>query len=165
MQHFDQFYKSWNFFTGCYTFDNFFQTEGNGQNSAEFIDFWKQLLPHSKQNKIKIRITRLFLVFMINLLVKQPQRGSNMNWSTSKTSLRIFSLSRSVQVLLPKDMWHVQNGNFNILDFILQLKIVIEKIWISFLLSLGRFLYTPLHFAAKNGKWLSLNLFFMNFRK
>ena len=51
MQHFDQFYKSWNFFTGCYTFDNFFQTEGNGQNSAEFIDFRKQLLPHSKQNK------------------------------------------------------------------------------------------------------------------
>ena len=51
MQHFDQFYKSWNFFTGCYTFDNFFQTEGNGQDSAEFIDFRKQLLPHSKQNK------------------------------------------------------------------------------------------------------------------
>ena len=112
MQHFDQFYKSWNFFTGCYTFDNFFQTEGNGQDSAEFIDFRKQLLPHSKQNKIKIRITRLFLVFMINLLVKQPQRGSNMNWSTSKTSLRIFSLSRSVHVLLPKEMWHVQNERF-----------------------------------------------------
>ena len=51
MQLFDQFYKSWNFFTGCYTFDNFFQTEGNGQDSAEFIDFRKQLLPHSKQNK------------------------------------------------------------------------------------------------------------------
>ena len=51
MQLFDQFYKSWYFFTGCYTFDNFFQTEGNGQDSAEFIDFRKQLLPHSKQNK------------------------------------------------------------------------------------------------------------------
>ena len=59
MQHFDQFYKSWNFFTGCYTFDNFFQTEGNGQDSAEFIDFRKQLLPHSKQNKTKIRTTRI----------------------------------------------------------------------------------------------------------
>ena len=128
MQHFAQFYKSWNFFTGCYTFDNFFQTEGNGQDSAEFIDFRKQLLPHSKQNKTKSRTTRLFLVFMINLLIKQPQRGSNMNWSTSKTSLRIFSLSRSVHVLLPKEMWHVQNGRFNILDFILQLKMIIEKI-------------------------------------
>ena len=31
------------------TFDNFFQTEGNGQDSAEFIDFRKQLLPNSKQ--------------------------------------------------------------------------------------------------------------------
>jgi hypothetical protein len=47
----DQFYKPWHFFTGCYTFDNFFSTEGNGQDSAEFIDFRKQLLPHSKQNK------------------------------------------------------------------------------------------------------------------
>ena len=93
MQHFDQFYKSWNFFTGCYTFDNFFQTEGNGQDSAEFIDFRKQLLPHSKQNKTKIRTTRLFLVFMMNLLVKQPQRGSNMKWSTSKTNFKMFSLS------------------------------------------------------------------------
>ena len=63
MQLFDQFYKSWNFFTGCYTFDNFFQTEGNGQDSAEFIDFRKQLLPHSKQNKTKIRTTGLFPVF------------------------------------------------------------------------------------------------------
>ena len=25
------------------TFDNFFQTEGNGQDSAEFIDFRKQI--------------------------------------------------------------------------------------------------------------------------
>ena len=25
------------------TFDNFFQTEGNGQDSAEFIDFRKQM--------------------------------------------------------------------------------------------------------------------------
>ena len=138
MQLFDQFYKSWNFFTGCYTFDNFFQTEGNGQDSAEFIDFRKQLLPHSKQNKIKIRITRLFLVFVINLLVKQPQRGSNMNWSTSKTSFRIFSLSRSVHVLLPKEMWHVENG---------------------------RFWYTWLHFEAKNGNWKDMNLIFINFWK
>ena len=51
MQQFDQIYKSWNFFTRCYTFDNSFQTEGNGQDSAVFIDFRKQLLPHSKQNK------------------------------------------------------------------------------------------------------------------
>ena len=52
MQLFDQFYKSWNFFTGCYNFDYFFQTEGNGQDSAEFIDFKKQLLPFkTKQNK------------------------------------------------------------------------------------------------------------------
>ena len=138
MQHFAQFYKSWNFFTGCYTFENFFQTEGNGQNSAEFIDFRKQSLSHSKQNKTKIRITRLFLVFMINLLVKQPQRDSNMNWSTSKTSLRIFSLSRSVLVLLPKEMWHVQNG---------------------------RFWYTWLHFAAKNGNWKDMNLILLNFWK
>ena len=56
MQLFDRFYKSWNFFTGCYTFENFFQTEGNGQDSAEFIDFRKQLLPHSKQNKINLSI-------------------------------------------------------------------------------------------------------------
>ena len=138
MQLFDQFYKSWNFFTGCYTFANFFQTEGNGQDSAEFIDFRKQLLPHSKQNKTKIRTTRLFLVFMINSLVKQPQRGSNMKWSTSKTSFRIFSLSRSVHVLLPKEMWHVQNG---------------------------RFQYTQLHFAAKNGNWKDMNLIFINFWK
>lgn len=53
MQLFDQFYKPCYFFTGCYTFDNFFQTEGNGQDSAEFIDFRKQLPPHSKQNKTK----------------------------------------------------------------------------------------------------------------
>ena len=51
MQLFDQFYRSCNFSTWCYNFDNFFQTEENGQNSAEFIDFRKQLLPHSKQNK------------------------------------------------------------------------------------------------------------------
>ena len=51
MQLFGQFYKLWNFFTRCYTFDNFFKTEGNGQDSAEFIDFRKQLLPHSKQSK------------------------------------------------------------------------------------------------------------------
>ena len=51
MQLFDQFYKPCYFFKGCYTFDNFFQTEGNGQDSAEFIDFRKQLPPHSKQNK------------------------------------------------------------------------------------------------------------------
>ena len=43
MQLFDQFYKPWYFFTGCDTFDNFFQTEGNGQDSAEFIDFRKQI--------------------------------------------------------------------------------------------------------------------------
>ena len=128
MQHFDQFYKSWNFFTGCYTFDNFFQTEGNGQNSAEFIDFRKQLLPHSKQNKTKIRITRLFLVFMINLFVKQPQRGSNMNWSTSKTSFRIFSLSRSVHICCQKKCGMFKMEDFNILYFILQLRMVIEKI-------------------------------------
>ena len=138
MQLFDQFYKSWNFFTGCYTFDNFFQTEGNGQDSAEFIDFRKQLLPHSKQNKTNIRTTRLFLVFMIYLLVKQPQRGSNMKWSTSKTNFRIFSVSRRVHVLLPKEMWHVQNG---------------------------RFQYTQLHFAAKNGNWKDMNLIFINFWK
>ena len=87
MQLFDQFYKSWNFFTGCYTFANFFQTEGNGQDSAEFIDFRKHLLLHSKQNKTKIRTTRLFLVFMINLLVKQPQRGSKMKLSILKSSI------------------------------------------------------------------------------
>ena len=110
MQVFDQFYKSWNFFTGCYTFDNFFQTEGNGQDSAEFIDFRRQLLLHSKQNKNQNYQT--LSSFMINLLVKQPQRGSNMKWSTSKTSFRIFSLSRSVHVLLPKEMWQVQNGRF-----------------------------------------------------
>ena len=123
MQLFDQFYKSWNFFTGCYTFDNFFQTEGNGQDSAEFLDFRKNSC-YLIQNKTKIRTTRVFLVFMMNFLVKQPQRGSNMKWSTAKTSFRIFSLSRSVQVLLAKEMWHVQNG---------------------------RFQYTQLQFAAKNG--------------
>ena len=127
MQHFDQFYKSWNFFTGCYTFDNFFQTEGNGQNSAEFIDFRKQLLPHSKQNKIKIRTTRLFLVFMIKLSVKQPQRGSNMKWSTSKTSLRIFSLSKSM-FCCQKKCGMFKMEDFNTHNFILQLKMVIEKI-------------------------------------
>ena len=138
MQHYDQFYKSRNFFTRWYAFDNFFQTEGNGQDSAEFIDFRKQLVPHSKQNKTKIRITRLFLVFMINLLVKQPQRGSNMKWSTSKTIFWIFSLSISVHVLLPCEMWLDQNGRFS---------------------------YTPLHFAAKNGNWKDLNLKLINFWK
>ena len=136
MQHFDQFYKSWNFFTGCYTFDNFFQTEGNGQDSAEFIDFRRQLLLHSKQNKNQNYQT--LSSFMINLLVKQPQRGSNMKWSTSKTNFRIFSVSRRVHVLLPKEMWHVQNG---------------------------RFQYTQLHFAAKNGNWKDMNLIFINFWK
>ena len=29
------------------------KTERKGQDSAEFIDFRKQLLPHSKQNKIE----------------------------------------------------------------------------------------------------------------
>ena len=129
MQHFDQFYKSWNFFTGCYTFDNFFQTEGNGQDSAEFIDFRKQLLPHSKQNKIKIRTTRLFLVFMINLLVKQPQRGSNMKWSTSKTSLRIFVWLQVSMFCSHKKCGLFKMEDFHILHFISQLKRVIEKIW------------------------------------
>ena len=70
----------------CDAFDNFFQTEGNGQDSAEFIDFWKQ-----KENKCySFSITRLFLLFMINLLVKQPQRGSNMKWGISKTIFWIF---------------------------------------------------------------------------
>jgi hypothetical protein len=55
--------------------------------------------------------------------------------------------------------------DFNILNFILQLKMVTEKIEIWFLLTLGEFLYIPLHLAAKDGKWLLLNLFFMNFRK
>ena len=36
---------------------------------------------------------------MIDLLVKQPQRGSNMKWSTSKTIFWIFSLSINVHVL------------------------------------------------------------------
>jgi hypothetical protein len=30
-------------YTSCDTFGNFFQTEGNGQDSAEFIDFRKQI--------------------------------------------------------------------------------------------------------------------------
>ena len=52
MQLFDQFYKSWNFFFFFYNFDYFFQTEGNGHDSAEFIDFKKQFLPFkTKQNK------------------------------------------------------------------------------------------------------------------
>jgi hypothetical protein len=61
---------------------------------------------------------------MINLLVKQPKRGNNMKWSTSKPIFRIFSLDLSVHVLLPLEMWLVQNGRFS---------------------------YTPLHFAAKKG--------------
>ena len=39
----DQFKKPQYFYTRCNTFDNFFQTEGNGQDSAEFIDFRKQI--------------------------------------------------------------------------------------------------------------------------
>ena len=135
MQHFDQFYKSWNFFTGCYTFDNFFQTEGNGQNSAEFIDFRKQLLPHSKQKQPELP---LFLVFMINLLVKQPQRGINMKWSTSKSSFRILNLSISVPCFAAKR--NVACSKWKILIY-------------------------SLHFAAKNGNWKYMNLIFVSFWK
>ena len=109
MQHFDQFYKSWNFFTGCYTFDNFFQTEGNGQNSAEFIDFRKQLLPHSKQNKNNQNYQTLSS-FYDKLISKTATKRQQ--YELEYIHLRIFSLSRSVHVLLPKEMWHVQNGRF-----------------------------------------------------
>ena len=69
------------------------------------------------------RTTRLFLFFMTNLYLKQPQRGSNVKWGSSKTSFRIFSLCLSVPFWLPKEMGHVQ---------------------------IGRFLYTPIYLAAKN---------------
>ena len=65
------------------------------------------------------RTTRLFLLFMTNLLIKQPERGSNVKWGSSKTSLCL-----SVHFRLPKEMGHV-----------------------------GRFLYTPIYLAAKNGNW------------
>ena len=90
---------------------------------------------------------------MINLLVKQPQRGSNMNWSTSKTSFRIFSLSRSVHVLLPCEMWLDQNGRFSYtpLHFAAK-KGNCNDMKLFFLLTFGRFLNIPLHLAVKNGK-------------
>ena len=72
---------------------------------------------------------------MVNLLVEQPQRGSNTKWSLSKTIFWILSLSISVRVLLPLEMWLVQNGRFS---------------------------HTPLHFAAKKGNWKDMNLFFIN---
>ena len=60
-----------------------------------------------------------------------------MKWSTSKSSFRIFNLSISVHVLLPKEMWHVQNG---------------------------RFQYAQLHFAAKNGHLDLCELIIMNIK-
>ena len=47
--------------------------------------------------------------------------------------------------------------HFHILHFTLLLKRVIGKILISLLLTYGRFLYTPLYLAAKNGKYLFSN--------
>ena len=85
---------------------------------AHFVCFRGQ-----KTAATSYRTTRLFLFFMTNLYLKQPQRGSNVKWGSSKTSFRIFSLCLSVPFWLPKEMGHVQ---------------------------IGRFLYTPIYLAAKN---------------